>query len=84
MYPTQPPSIFDYIINNFGFDILMFLLVVVAVAVALIVREIVTWYWKINQIVGLLERIEENTRVVRQRSHNEQMGSKSSGDSPSA
>lgn len=28
----------------------------------LLIREIVTWYWKINRIVNLLEKIEENTR----------------------
>jgi len=27
----------------------------------LLIREIVTWYWKINHIVNLLEKIEENT-----------------------
>lgn len=25
-------------------------------------REIITWYWKINKIVDLLEKIEKNTR----------------------
>ena len=28
----------------------------------LLVREIITWYWKINKIVSLLEQIEKNTR----------------------
>jgi hypothetical protein len=28
----------------------------------LLIRELVTWYWKINRIVNLLERIEKNTR----------------------
>lgn len=27
----------------------------------LVIREIVTWYWKINHIVSLLEKIEKNT-----------------------
>lgn len=28
----------------------------------LIIREILTWYWKLNRIVTLLEKIEKNTR----------------------
>jgi hypothetical protein len=28
----------------------------------LITREVVTWYWKLNKISDLLEKIEENTR----------------------
>jgi hypothetical protein len=27
-----------------------------------ILREVVTWYWKVNRVVELLEQIEENTR----------------------
>ncbi len=30
----------------------------------LLIREIVVWYLKINQIKKLLEKIEENTRKV--------------------
>lgn len=33
------------------------------IAVVLIIREIVMWYWKINKIVRLLEKIERNTRT---------------------
>ncbi len=28
----------------------------------LVIREIVTWYWKLNRIEDLLEKIDENTR----------------------
>ena len=35
--------------------------VIGAIAFFLIIREIVTWYWKINRIVNLLEKIEKNT-----------------------
>ena len=28
----------------------------------LLIRKIITWYWKINKIEKLLERIEKNTR----------------------
>lgn len=28
----------------------------------LIIREVVVWYFKINKILGLLTKIEENTR----------------------
>lgn len=31
--------------------------------VLLLIREIATWYWKINRVVELLERIEANTRA---------------------
>lgn len=27
-----------------------------------LIRELITWYWKINRIIELLEKIEENTR----------------------
>ncbi len=27
-----------------------------------ILREVLTWYWKINKMVDLLEKIEKNTR----------------------
>jgi len=30
----------------------------------LLVREIKTWYWKINDIVSLLKRIDDNTRFL--------------------
>jgi hypothetical protein len=29
---------------------------------AVIVREIVAWYWKINDVLEVLDRIEQNTR----------------------
>ena len=35
---------------------------VILIVVFLTLREFVTWYWKINKIVHLLEQIEENTR----------------------
>lgn len=28
----------------------------------MVIRELVTWYWKINKITDLLEKIEKNTR----------------------
>lgn len=28
----------------------------------ILIRELITWYWKINRIIELLEKIEENTR----------------------
>jgi hypothetical protein len=34
-----------------------------AIIVFIICREILTWYFKINKIVNLLERIEKNTRI---------------------
>jgi len=36
--------------------------VIVGVLAFIIGREVIAWYFKINKIVALLERIEENTR----------------------
>jgi hypothetical protein len=33
------------------------------VLVFLLMRAVMLWYWKIDKIVGLLERIEKNTRT---------------------
>lgn len=33
-----------------------------AVLFFIVIREFVTWYWKINRIEKLLTRIEKNTR----------------------
>ena len=38
------------------------IVLVVCVVLFVIFREAVTWYWKINQALDLLARIEENTR----------------------
>lgn len=37
------------------------IVILLAVCIFFMVREILTWYWKINKIVKLLEKIEENT-----------------------
>jgi len=34
----------------------------IIVLVFLLIREILTWYWKINKVVSLLEDIKRNTR----------------------
>lgn len=36
--------------------------IVILIIFFLIIREIVTWYWKINKMVSLLEEIRDNTR----------------------
>lgn len=33
-----------------------------AILVFVALREVLTWYWKLNKISNLLEKIEENTR----------------------
>jgi len=45
-------------------DTILSTLVVLIIIIVLFVvlRELVTWYWKLNKIVELLEQIEENTR----------------------
>lgn len=40
--------------------IIMFLLI--AVVVFVICREVVCWYFKINELLQVLDKIEENTR----------------------
>jgi hypothetical protein len=35
---------------------------VLAVAIFLLFREVTCWYFKFSEMVGLLEKIEENTR----------------------
>lgn len=49
---------------SFGSSLLTPILIglLVFIAVIFILRELVTWYWKINRIVELLEDIEYNTR----------------------
>jgi hypothetical protein len=41
-------------------NILLFILV--GIVLFIIGREVFCWYFKINKVVALLERIEENTR----------------------
>ncbi len=48
------------ITNLFGFNGVGFLIFVIFIFFVL--RELFTWYWKLNKIVRLLEDIEENTR----------------------
>lgn len=35
---------------------------VIAIVCFLVFREVVAWYWKINEALALLTKIEENTR----------------------
>lgn len=34
----------------------------IAIVIFVALREVLTWYWKLNKISNLLEKIEENTR----------------------
>ena len=45
--------------NNTAFILLVIFIVII---VFFLIREILLWYWKVNKIVGLLEKIEQNTR----------------------
>ena len=51
-------AISDLIQNNW---LMLLLLFVVWLLIWLIIREIRTWYWKINDILVLLKKIETNT-----------------------
>jgi uncharacterized membrane protein required for colicin V production len=35
-----------------------------AIIVFLLIREVVTWYWKINKIVDTLDRIDSNLQYI--------------------
>ena len=37
-------------------------IVLISVAIFIAIRVVVLWYWKIDKIVDLLTKIEENTR----------------------
>jgi hypothetical protein len=50
----------NFLSLNSGLNILLVLVFGFFVFVA--IRELLTWYWKINRIETLLERIERNTR----------------------
>jgi len=44
--------------------LLIILLFVVWLLVWLLIREVKTWYWKINDIIVLLNKIEKNTDLA--------------------
>ena len=46
--------------NGNGFIVIMSIFFAIVIWIGL--REVMTWYWKINRIVDLLEKIEKNTR----------------------
>lgn len=37
-------------------------IIIILIVVFLLSRELVTWYWKLNDITDLLKKIERNTR----------------------
>lgn len=40
----------------------MWLVVISIIVVIIVIREIACWYWKVNQILSVLNKIEKNTR----------------------
>ena len=51
--------------NLFSLDAVSFaILLCFGVVIFVGFREVVAWYWKINEVVSLLEKIEENTRPI--------------------
>jgi len=53
----------DAAVKSVGF---LLISVIIAIVVFLILREIVCWYWKLNQIVNNLKEINTNIRDLRQ------------------
>ena len=39
--------------------------VIIVIALFLVLREFWCWYFKINRVIKLLEKIEENTRTTK-------------------
>lgn len=49
--------------NFLGINSGNFILILLGVIIFFfLIREILTWYWKINKVIRILERIERNTR----------------------
>lgn len=44
--------------------VVFFVFMVISVVCFLIFREVVAWYWKINEALALLTKIEANTRKL--------------------
>ncbi len=42
------------------------LFIIISFLIFILIREFLTWYWKINRIISLLEDIEENTNTRRE------------------
>jgi hypothetical protein len=64
-------SVSDFIMQSFvdnAFPIIIIILI--AIAFAFLIREIALWYWKINDIIDLLEKIELNTRKDHTKNNN--------------
>jgi hypothetical protein len=55
MFPNSSDLMWDFIWN-------ILKAAGVAIVLFLIFREVVTWYWKQNEIVDLLKEIRDNTR----------------------
>ena len=49
--------------HSVGTSLIVFgVVVAISIACFLIFREVVAWYWKINEALALLSKIEANTR----------------------
>ncbi|MBU2103963.1 hypothetical protein KJ848_03015 [Patescibacteria group bacterium] len=46
-----------------AFDINIVFPILLGLLALFILREVLAWYWKINRVIQLLEKIEENTRT---------------------
>ena len=53
-------EVYKSIFGNGPFSLIVPLLIILVLF--LVIREITTWYWKINKIISLLEEIRDNTR----------------------
>lgn len=54
-------------INGLVFLLRFILVIGIVVGILLLIREVVTWYWKINKISNLLEEQNELLRDIRER-----------------
>ncbi|MDD3072623.1 MAG: hypothetical protein PHH17_01235 [Candidatus Pacebacteria bacterium] len=53
--------IFDYF-YNFIFSLEFLIVIFFLIIIFFVCREILCWYWKINKIINLLEKIVENMK----------------------
>ena len=49
--------------NNFS-GINMIILAVILFGIWLIFREVLLWYWKVNNIISILYRIDDNLKII--------------------
>lgn len=67
------PSLFSFL--DLSSLILIFFLIPIALVIFwLLIRELLTWYWKVNKIISTLEEISSNLKILTADKKIEQLG----------